>query len=111
MNVGNWNFTIQQGSTFNQLMQFTDLDGNVINITGYTVTITCQTFKGSGVTLFTWAASSGITVTGTQGLVEIDIDEAVTAAYAFSIGYQTTEMTDGTDTFRIMQGNVYLDKE
>ena len=111
MAAGKWNFSINQGDSFLYDLQLRDLDGSLVNLAGFTCEIECETYKGSGVTLFTWTTGSEITVTEALGLISIDVEEAITAAYAFSSGYHKVRLTDGTDVIRLLEGTVTLDKE
>ena len=73
-----YNIVCEQATTF--ALEFTIQTGNTLwDLTGYTATMTVRPFVGSSTTTLLLTSSSGITLGGVAGTVDIAISSAVTA--------------------------------
>jgi hypothetical protein len=115
---GVWNLTLYAGATFSQ--RATPGAASVNNLTGYNARAMIRpTYPTTTptLTLGTAAGTAVITLGGTAGWVQVDIDAATTAALGSAAGYIPTdyvwdlELVNGADVTRFCYGIVSLSPE
>ena len=79
MTAGIYNATIDQGATWTVTVLYKDSTGAAINLTGCTAILQVRESVG-GTVIFDLTSSSGITLGGAAGTIDIEISAANTAA-------------------------------
>lgn len=103
---------IQQGTTESFYLVWNDSNGSPINITGYSARLKIKPFPGSGTTILSLTESSGLTITGASGRIDVLITATQTAAMTFTTAYYDLEVESGAGVVsRLMSGSVVLLKE
>lgn len=125
MAAGNYSFTIEQGTTVNFEVQYTDSGSNPINLTGYsgkmqirsnfandqpTTYITLSSSLSPDGTGLNFSGSAG-TKPPTSGSIGIYISAASSSAFTFTKAKYDLEITSGSTVTRLLQGVVTLSKE
>jgi hypothetical protein len=107
---GIWNITINAGATFSQRAT---PSGTPWNLTGYNARAMIResyTTSSPLLTLGTAAGSAVITLGGTAGWVQVDIDATTTTSMGSAVGYGGAsyvwdlELVNGTDVTRFCYG-------
>lgn len=118
MAAGIYNFTIEQGTTFQRVFKYKDSNGNPIDLSEATAlrmqiresidagVVTGGEFtKDSGITIST---PTGETVANQFTLL---IPSATTAAFNFTSAVYDIELVNQSITTRLLQGKIKLSKE
>lgn len=125
MAAGNYSFTIEQGTTVNFEVQYTDSGSNPINLTGYSGKMQIRSnFANDQPTTYATLSSSlapdgtGLNFSGsagnkppTSGSIGIYISAASSSAFTFTKAKYDLEITSGSTVTRLLQGVVTLSKE
>ena len=107
------NYTVNQGSTFNQVYQLLDAYELPFNLAGYTARLQCRPFVDSDQVFFDLTTENGgITITPSLGLISVDMDADQTAALNFNmVAVYDLELYHGDIVQRFTFGNVTLSLE
>jgi hypothetical protein len=125
MAAGNYSFTIEQGTTVNFEIQYTDSENNPINLTGYSgkMQIKSNFADDRPVTYATLSSSLAVDGTGlnfsgsagnrppASGSIGIYISAASSSAFNFAKAKYDLEITSGSTVTRLLQGVITLSKE
>jgi hypothetical protein len=125
MAAGNYSFTIEQGTTVNFEVQYTDSGSNPINLTGYSGKMQIKSnFADDRPTTYATLSSSiapdgtGLNFSGsagtkppTSGSIGIYISAASSSAFSFAKAKYDLEITSGSTVTRLLQGTITLSKE
>ena len=125
MAAGNYSFTIEQGTTVDFEIQYTDADNLPIDLTGYTGKMQIKSgFANDRPTTYATLTSTiaedgtGLNFSGslgdtppTSGSIGIHISAATTSAFTFAKAKYDLELTSGSVVTRILEGVVSLSKE
>lgn len=125
MAAGNYSFTIEQGTTVNFEIQYTDSGSNPINLTGYSgkMQIKSNFADDNPVTYATLSSSlapdgTGLNFSGstgikppTSGSIGIFVSAASSSAFNFTKARYDLEITSGSVVTRLLQGTITLSKE
>ncbi len=125
MAAGNYSFTIEQGTTINFEVQYTDSGSNPINLTGYSGKMQIRSnFANDQPTTYATLSSSlasdgtGLNFSGSAGTnppssgsIGIYISAASSSAFTFTKAKYDLEITSGSTVTRLLQGVVTLSKE
>lgn len=125
MAAGNYSFTIEQGTTVNFEVQYTDSGSNPIDLTGYSGKMQIRSnFANDQPTTYATLSSSlapdgtGLNFSGsaginppTSGSIGIYISAASSSAFTFTKAKYDLEITSGSTVTRLLQGVVTLSKE
>ena len=125
MAAGNYSFTIEQGTTVNFEIQYTDSGSNPINLTGYSGKMQIKSnFADDRPTTYATLSSSiapdgtGLNFSGsagtkppTSGSIGIYISAASSSAFNFAKAKYDLEITSGSTVTRLLQGTITLSKE
>lgn len=76
-----FNLKCIKGTSFQRSLTYKDSNGIAIDLSGYTVTMLIKVYDSHNKTELTLTNSSGITLTGASGLIEILITDAQTSAF------------------------------
>ena len=121
MAAGKYNFIIQQGSTFKRLIQYTDSNGEPIDLTDYSARMQIRPSVDSetvyvNLTDTIDADGSGILITPKSGTLEITLSAASSSKLSFNgDAVYDLEIYSGSGNSvyvaRILEGRVKLSKE
>ena len=103
---------IAQGATFQFDFYFTDKDGAIVDLTGYTGRCQFRESIEAADVLYDSTTSGDITITGAAGKVTLLIPVAVTTAWTWRSAVYDLELvaSDGKVT-RLVKGRVKVDPE
>ena len=101
-----YNFEVDVGASWTITIQFKDGNGNVIPLTGYTVTMTIQTPTPL---ILDNAGHGGIVVTGATGtivptLTSVQTGALVPGRYAYTL----QAFLNATNAPRLLEGSVFV---
>lgn len=113
MVAGSWNFSIEQGSTFQKTLTFKDSDGVAINLNGYSWRMQIRkSLESSGYLLELTSAGGDIdTSSQSSGIIVINIAASTTASLDFTTAIYDLEGINGSTVTRYLSGAVSLSKE
>jgi len=112
MSAGVYNITIEQGATFIMNATWKDSNGDAINLTGYAARMQIRSDYNSDETLVSLTDSSGITLGGAAGTIEIQIADTVTQTLTSQKGVYDLELiSSGGIVTRLLQGDATISRE
>jgi hypothetical protein len=126
MAAGKYNFVIEQGSTLDFEIAYTDSNNNKIDLTGYTGRMQIKDKIGGSITHITLSSSlapdgTGLNFSGSNsanspisGTIGVFISANSSSALDFNKAVYDLEIVSGSDfpvVTRLLQGTVTLDKE
>jgi len=76
MALSTYDMSGEQGSDYATTITYTNDAGNAVNLTGYTSRMQVRKFAGSATPFLTFTNTSGMTITGASGVIDV----AITAA-------------------------------
>ena len=109
--AGAYNFTIEQGATFNLLMTWR-IDNVPVNLTGYTARLQARIDVDETDTILSLTTGAGITLGGAAGTITIDQTAGQTAVlpkgeYVYDLELQSS----GGIVTRLLQGELNISAE
>lgn len=106
-----YDIEIDAGATFQLQVLWKDSDGDLINLTGYSARMHIRrTVEAEDIDV-ELASGSGITLGGTAGTIDIEIDDATTSGLSGSYVYDL-ELESGSGVVdRVIQGAVTVNPE
>jgi len=104
--------TIEQGSTFSISMNWTDSDGDTIDVSTYTARMIGRADNEADA-IFSWTNGNEITLAATNPNVVITASATATAAYtAPLLGVYDLELVSSTGVVtKILKGRLRIDRE
>lgn len=104
------NLIIPQGATYQHTFTYTDADGNIVDLTGYTAKMQVRASIDALTTLYDSTTLSDFTVSGPIGQVTLVIPSATTTGWTWRYGVYDIEIVagDGKVT-RLVKGTVKVD--
>jgi len=125
MAAGTYNFTIEQGTTVDFELQYTDVNNSPINLTGYSGRMQIKSgFANDKPVTYTSLSSSrypdgtGLNFNGSSGTkplssgsIGIYISAVSSSAYTFAKAKYDLELVSGNTVTRILEGVISLSKE
>lgn len=106
MTAGLYNFTIEQGTTFNRTLTWKNPDGSPINLTGYTPKMQIRTSGGR----LLLDVTEHLTLIPLSGHVELDLPDTVTSTMDFDTAKYDLKLS-ATSTTRLVEGLVRISYE
>ena len=110
--AGSFDFTIEQGATFNLVMTW-KIDGVAVNLTGYTARLQARVDVADTSTVLSMTtAGGGITLGGAAGT--ITLDQTATQTTALSVGsfvYDLELISSANVVIRLLQGELVISAE
>jgi hypothetical protein len=88
--AGKYSFIIEQGSTFNRQIQYTDSNGSPVDLTGYNARMQIRQTYDSNVTIINLSSTSigadgsGIVIDPSSGSISITISAASSSVLSFN---------------------------
>lgn len=113
MAAGQYNFTLEQGTTFRREFIYKDKVGAVVNLTGYSARMQIRQYKDSGEVLVNaTTANAKLTITPLDGKISLILQPADTDEITFYDGVYDLEIvaSDGTVT-RLVEGTVTFNRQ
>lgn len=129
MAAGQYSFTIEQGATVDFRIDYTDSNGDAVDLSNYEARMQIRNTKG-GATLYASLSSSlgpcgtglnmtptsaSVTLPKSSGSIGVFISAASSSAFTFDRAYYDLEIYSGsgncTRVDRILEGRVKLSKE
>lgn len=109
--AGAYNFTIEQGATFNLLMTW-KIDNVAVNLTGYTARLQARIDVDETETILSLTTGAGITLGGAAGTITLDQTATQTALlpkgeYVYDLELQSS----GGVVTRLLQGELNISAE
>ena len=109
--AGAYNFTIEQGATFNLLMTWR-IDNVAVNLTGYTARLQARIDVDEPNTILSLTTGAGITLGGAAGTITLDQTATQTALlpkgeYVYDLELQSS----GGIVTRLLQGELNISAE
>jgi len=109
--AGQYNFTIEQGATFNLLMTW-KIDNVAVNLTGYTARLQARIDVDEIDTILSLTTGAGITLGGAAGTISLDQTATQTALlpkgeYVYDLELQSS----GGIVTRLLQGELNISAE
>lgn len=115
MPAGIHNIYVEQGATFNQTMTW-KINSNLVNLTGYTARMKVRTDgrtrMPSRIIISSLTSSSGITLGGTAGTIQLTLSATETAALpSGKYSYDLELESSGGVVTRLLQGTLTVSPE
>jgi len=123
MAAGKYNLLIEQGATYQVEIQYKDSNGVAVDLTGYSGKLQIRPSTGSPIAYICLSSSlqpdgTGLNFSGsygttppTSGSIGIYISAISSSLLTFDTGVYDLEISSGSFTTRLLQGNVQLSKE
>lgn len=123
MPAGRYSFTIEQGATTSFQLQYSDSDGNPVDLTGYQARMQIRETIPSTVIICSLSSSldsdgTGLNLSGSSGTlplasgsIGVYISAASSSNFDFDSAVYDIELVDGSEVVRLVQGRIKLDKE
>ncbi len=113
MSAAQYDFEVEQGTTFSKSVQWKDANGNTINLNGYTARMQLRRSKTSPTILVEATTENGkLVVNGPGGAVTITFSAADTAQWSFSRAVYDLELISaGGIVTRLLEGSFTVSKE
>lgn len=123
MAAGKYNLLIEQGATYQVEIQYKDSNGVPVDLTKYSGKLQIRPAIGSPIAYICLSSSlqpdgTGLNFSGsygttppTSGSIGIYISALSSSLLTFDTGVYDLEITSGSFTTRLLQGNVQLSKE
>jgi hypothetical protein len=113
--VGQYDFVIVQGATFNPTIIYQDSSGAVVDITNWTARMKAKTSVGSTTAVLDMSTENGqIVITGAEGKVQLLLEAKETQLLDFTkLVYDLELIDDSAEPVvkRLLEGKVELSKE
>jgi hypothetical protein len=123
MPAGRYNLLIEQGATYELELQYKDSNGVAVDLTGYSGRLQIRPSIGSPTAYLCLSSSLNVDGTGLNfsgsnnntspisGSIGIYISATTSSLLTFNTGVYDLEISSGSFTTRLLQGNVQLSKE
>ena len=103
--------TLYQNADFIERFIWKDSNGNAINNTGYSAAMQFKEKLDSDANFLSLSSGTEITLGGSNGVIDILVDQTVLEAITARSGYYDLVMTSGSGTpYKILYGPVTIDK-
>lgn len=111
--AGKLNLVIEQGTTFNPVLTYSDSGNNPIDLTGFTARMQIRASRTAAAFIHELTTGNGgITLGGVAGTIALLISDTDTAAFTFKTAVYDLELISaGGIVTRLLEGSVTLSKE
>jgi hypothetical protein len=107
-----YNVEIDQGADWFLNVTYEQPAGTPVNITGYTSALQLRSLPTDATAVLSLSTGSGITITGSTGLVAVHATAAQTRAIDEGVYYYDLEITSQSGIVtRLVQGQAYVSAE
>ena len=108
----NYNFSVEQGSTFSLVFTWKDENGAAINLTNYTARLKAKKDFSSTTIINLTTENGGITLGGSAGTITLNISATASAALEYgSYIYDLEVISSGGAVTKIVKGNIEVIRE
>ena len=104
---GTYNTTIYCGATWDKTFTWR-IDGNLVDWTGYSAKLQVKEYLNAD-SVLTLTSGSGITLGGSAGTIALVMTSAATGAVTPGQYLYDLEVTNGTVTYRVLEGKFTFD--
>lgn len=111
MTAGKHNFYMEQGATWAEEVIIKDVNGDPINLTGYTACMQVRLTYGSTIIISMSTANGRITITPLTGTLSILVSAADTTTLAPGVYKYDLEITSGAYISRVLEGKFTISAE
>jgi len=119
MAAGQYNFTLEQGSTLIKQFTYKDSNGTVVNLNGYTASMQIRPDINSETKIADFNSSilnGGLSIIPTSGsaisgTIQLNIHAESSSLYTFETAVYDIEIKSGDIVTRLLQGRIKLSKE
>lgn len=106
------NFNIDQGTTWNRTITWTDSNNDPIDLSGYTARMKLKRQKGSATADLTLTTENdGIAIDALNGAITLSLSPIQTAGLDSSYVYDLEVVSGAGDVTRLLQGRIIVDGE
>lgn len=112
--AGKLNIVIEQGTTFNPVLTYTDnsVPPVAIDLSGYTARMQIRLKQTDAAFIEELTDGNGITLGGVAGTIALFISDTDTAAFTFTSAVYDLELIDGSGiVIRLLTGTITLSTE
>ena len=107
---GRYNITAYQGATYDLDLTWT-IGGTAVNLTNYSAAMQVRVAANSSATVFSLTNGTGITLGGTAGTINVNIDATAMASAAPGQYVYDLELDSGSQITRLIQGTFQIQAE
>jgi hypothetical protein len=107
LDPGTYKTTIWCGATWERTFTWR-VDGTLVNWTGYTAKLQVKQYLNDA-SVLTLTSGSGITLGGSAGTIALVMSSALTGAVTPGSYLYDLEVTNGTVTYRVLEGKLQFD--
>lgn len=112
MTAAIYNFTIEQGATFQRDFVYQDAQNNPINLTGYSARMQVRQKKDSDQIFIDATTQNGkLVVTPLTGKVSLNLSASETSALKFESAVYDLELEANGVVTRLLEGTINLSKQ
>ena len=111
MIAGVYNFTIEQGATFERVLTVRDSSDELFDFAGYTARMHIRPEIDSEVVMATLTTENGGITLGVDGVITLEISASDTSEIMFPGVYDLELVTADNKVYRLLKGLVRLDDE
>lgn len=111
MAAATYDILCEQGATLSLALTYKDPDGDPVNLTGYTARMQVRESVSAASTLVAITSSSGITLGGSAGTIQISLSATTTAALPKGSYVYDLELSSGGTVTRLLKGAFTVDPE
>jgi hypothetical protein len=113
MSAGQYNFIIEQGSTFQRTLIYKDENGDPVDLTPYDARMMIKAAKADTEAILSLSneTEGGLTLGGAAGTIAILISAEDTEDLDFDSAYYDLEIETDEVVTRLLEGTVTLSKE
>jgi hypothetical protein len=104
INPGTYNITCPQGATWDKTFTVT-VGGSALNLTGYTAAMQVRESADASSALISLTSSSGITLGGSAGTIQVVISSTASAALTAGSYSYDLELNSGSTITRLLEGS------
>lgn len=109
---GELNLTLSQGATWTVSLTYNDGEGNPVDLTDYTARMQARESYTSATTVLDIDSSDGITLGGTAGSIQINVNATTTAAIgAAQYVYDMELVSNSGEVTRLIEGTLVVTPE
>jgi hypothetical protein len=105
---GKFDLEVTRGDTFTFYLIYKDDDGNVINLTGYTTTLSIKSYPNYGQIATYTENDPQITVTPLEGKIEVNLKPADTEKFSFGTAIYSIAISQSEYKKTLLYGDIIM---
>lgn len=111
MAAGKYDFTIEQGATWEKVLTYKTPAGVPVDLTGYTARMMAKVDFDEEPYIDITTENGGIEINGPDGVIRLIISAENTADIETMTGRYDLEIESGGTVTRLLQGTIFLSRE